>query len=308
MADNSGQQFYKRWDDGFVVRKMTRDDTPLIQGWFADICPTSCDLDVALRAYPLDTTGFYVGELDGEVVASAIRIPVCEGIYYGSYYYVEKKYRSKGFGRRIRDDVAAAHVGKNILCIDAHSDLEEMNRRHGYHTAFNVTLYSGTFRPSGEKRSDAKLVKLVDMPFDALIAYDNRCFVRPNSGYRRALLRAWIDIAGSKTSVAANGTTGDVVGFACRRPASAAGNHLIGPLYADSLSVATDLVQDLCGDVAGQTILISVCEPNKDALALVAELRLDGEQLHMIRMHQNGDPPELSSRVFGLTSIDVCGF
>ena len=100
--------------------------------------------------------------------------------------------------------------------------------------------------------------QLVDMPFDALIAYDNRCFVRPNSGYRRALLRAWIDIAGSKTSVAANGTTGDVVGFACRRPASAAGNHLIGPFYADSLSVASDLVQDLCGDVAGQTILINV--------------------------------------------------
>lgn len=308
MADDSGFEIYKRWDDGFVVRKMTPNDTSVVQEWFAAICPTSCDLEVAVRAYPPDTTGFYVGELDGEMVASAIRIPMCEGIYYGSCYYTDERHRGKGFGRRIRDDVAAANVGKNILCIDAHSNLEEMNRRHGYHTAFNVVLYSGTYRPTGETHSDANLVKVDEVPFDALIAYDNRCFVRPDSTYRRALLWAWLDIAGGKTSVARNRATGDIVGFACRRPASAVGNHLIGPLYADSLSVAWDLVEHLCRDVAGQTIAINVCEPNKDALALVAELKLNDDQLHMIRMHQNGDPPKLSSRVFGLTSIDICGF
>ena len=65
-------------------------------------------------------------------------------------------------------------------------------------------------------------------------------------------------IAGSKTSVALARGNGDIVGFACRRPASAAGNHLIGPLYADSLAVAWDLVEHLCRDVAGQTILLNV--------------------------------------------------
>ena len=160
MAANSGPHIYKRWDDGFVVRKMTQEDTQVVQKWFAAICPTSCDLAVALSAYPPDTTGFYVGELDGELVASVIRIPMCEGIYYGSYYYVDDRFRGKGFGRRIRDDIADVNVGKNIVCIDAHDNLEEMNRRHGYHTAFKVVLHSGTYRATGETRSDANLVNV----------------------------------------------------------------------------------------------------------------------------------------------------
>jgi len=160
MADNSEPHIYKRWDDGFVVRKMKREDTRVVQEWFAAICPTSCDLAVALSAYPPDTRGFFVGEFDGELVASVIRIPVCEGIYYGSYYYVDERFRAKGFGRRIRDDVADVDLDKNIVCIDAHDNLEAMNRRHGYHTAFKVALHSGTYRPTGGTRSDANLVNV----------------------------------------------------------------------------------------------------------------------------------------------------
>ncbi len=40
-------------------------------------------------------------------------------IYYGSYYYVKEEFRSRGFGTRLRDQVARGHVGENILCIDA---------------------------------------------------------------------------------------------------------------------------------------------------------------------------------------------
>jgi len=40
---------------------------------------------------------------------------------------------------------------------------------------------------------------------------------------------------------------------------------------------------------------------------LVRELKLQ-EGINMIRMYRNGDPKALSHRVFGITSIDVCGF
>ncbi len=45
------------------------------------------------------------GEKDGEVVASAIRIPWGSGIYFGSYYYVDERHRGKGYGTRLRDEV-----------------------------------------------------------------------------------------------------------------------------------------------------------------------------------------------------------
>jgi len=52
---------------------------------------------------------------------------------------------------------------------------------------------------------------------------------------------------------------------------------------------------------------VDFSEPNEEAVRLVRELKLQ-ESLHMVRMYRNGDPKPLSRRVFGITSIDVCGF
>ena len=142
MATDKGPTIYKTWDDGFIVRSMTEEDAKIAQQWYSKICPTSCDLQVALKSTLYDG-GFYIGEYKGEVVASAIRVKVAEGIYYGSYYYVEPKYRRKGFGGRLRDDVARLHVGDSILAIDAHDNLLEMNQRHGYTEAFDVSRFAG---------------------------------------------------------------------------------------------------------------------------------------------------------------------
>ncbi len=135
---------YRQWDDGFSVRSMTKADAKIVQKWYCEICPTACDLDVAMDSLPVDIRhGFYVGEYQGRVVASVMRIPVAEGIYYGSYYYVEKEFRRMGFGRRINFEVAAEYVGSNVLAIDAHDNLEEANKRHGFQTAYKVLMYSG---------------------------------------------------------------------------------------------------------------------------------------------------------------------
>ena len=134
---------YRRWEDGYLVRAMCADDAIVAQTWFSGIVPTSCDLQVALASYPPGSRGFYVGELHGQLVASVIRIPVADGIYYGSYYYVIEKHRKKGFGKRLRDEVAAEHVGNKVLCIDAHDDLLEMNKRYGYTESFRVSRFMG---------------------------------------------------------------------------------------------------------------------------------------------------------------------
>lgn len=63
--------------------------------------------------------GFYIGELDGEVIASATRIRCADNIFYGSMYYVDKKYRGKSYGYRLKDQIATTHIGKNILTVDA---------------------------------------------------------------------------------------------------------------------------------------------------------------------------------------------
>jgi len=97
-----------------------------------------------------------------------------------------------------------------------------------------------------------------DAEFEQLMRYDDLCFVRPGSSWRRELMSRWVNIAGGRALIAVN-QRGHVVGYGCRRPSVTADqHHFIGPLYADSYDVALQLVQQLTRDVVGQNVLITV--------------------------------------------------
>ncbi len=58
---------------------MTIDDAKIVQKWFTGIGTIAeHDLSICLHVFPRDEPGFYIGEYEGEVVASAIRIPWSE--------------------------------------------------------------------------------------------------------------------------------------------------------------------------------------------------------------------------------------
>jgi len=94
--------------------------------------------------------------------------------------------------------------------------------------------------------------------FDRLMTYDDKCFVRCGSAWRRKFMSQWLKIPGGRAVMAVS-QQGDVIGYGCRRSSvNKAEHHHIGPLYADSYDVAWDLIHALTDDVAGQTILLTV--------------------------------------------------
>ena len=101
------------------------------------------------------------------------------------------------------------------------------------------------------------MLKVCNIDFKELLQYDDKCFVRPGSKFREEFLRKWLIIPNSSTIVAQN-SSGDIVGYGCRRPAFQAGNHLIGPLYADSYDVAHDIVVGLSQDIPDTNIMFDV--------------------------------------------------
>jgi len=79
----SGSEVYARWDGGFVVRRMTDDDSGRVLAWISALRPVSCELLVLLDVRRLhDVDGFYVGELNGEMVASLVVAPVADDLRY----------------------------------------------------------------------------------------------------------------------------------------------------------------------------------------------------------------------------------
>ena len=142
---NENPLIFKEYEDGYKVRAMTPSDARIVQKWYEGMGKISnYDLDTCLNVFPRGH-GFYIGEYEGEVVASAIRIPWADNVFYGSYYFVDARFRSKGFGTRLRDQVARAYVGDSILCVDAVMGKVAQNneQKFGYKAAFDTGRFHG---------------------------------------------------------------------------------------------------------------------------------------------------------------------
>jgi len=148
-------EVYQRWDDGFVIRRMRRGDEPQVMKWFAKIATMSVDLKVALDMRGDDGDGFYVGELNGEMIASLTEAPVADDLRYVSYVYVVERHRRLGFARRM---ITAAHdIGRRsnwtgIICLDALENKESIYEKFDYKTAFKTTGYKGTVSTDANRK------------------------------------------------------------------------------------------------------------------------------------------------------------
>jgi len=148
---------YQRWDDGFLIRRMRQDEEVQVRNWWSEAGPVPADLEIALdmRGDDAATHGFYVGELNGEMVASLSETRIADDLGYIGHIYVVEQFRKAGFAGRM---ITLAHSvrqadGDGILALDAPIYLESLYNKFGYKTAFEETLYLGTVS-SGENRDD----------------------------------------------------------------------------------------------------------------------------------------------------------
>ena len=92
------------------------------------------------------------------------------------------------------------------------------------------------------------------MHFDDVVRYDSKCFIRPNSPFRKALLQKWFQ-RGGVTRVALNDDN-TVIGFGCRLIDSRGWPHFsIAPLYAESYEIAHDILRSLCMDIGEDGVI-----------------------------------------------------
>ena len=155
INQNKGPVVFKVYDDGYIVRGMTPEDAKIVQEWYSGMGVISpYDLDVVLASFPPGGRGFYIGEYQGVVVSSCVRLPWGGGAFYGSYYYVHEDYRGKhGFGTRLRDEVAYGHVQEagGKLCVDAvtGSVAKKNTLKFHYNEAWVTARYCGEAKDFG---------------------------------------------------------------------------------------------------------------------------------------------------------------
>ena len=186
---------YRRWDDGFVIRRMRRGEEQLVIEWFGEIEPMSSDLQVAMAMRHGDDdddddgSGFYAGELNGEMVASLVQTRIAHDLLYVSCVYVAAPHRRSGFAQRMistAEDLGPQRhwTTAGSVVLDAYDHLRSMYQRFGYIAAFKVTTYHGTVSTNADRdgfRADIKEVEVLGLILQSL------CFIFPFYYYQHSI-------------------------------------------------------------------------------------------------------------------------
>ena len=128
-------------DDGFTMRRMTRAELDTAVEWAAAE-GWNPGLGDATAFWAADPEGFFVGELDGELVASISIVRYADRRSFLGFYIVRPDQRGRGFGWRLwefaRREVADAVNGTGL---DGVIDQVEAYRRSGFVLAHRNVRY-----------------------------------------------------------------------------------------------------------------------------------------------------------------------
>ena len=241
-----------------------------------------------------DATGFLVGLLGDEPIATISAVKYGFSFGFVGFYIVKPPYRNQGFGIAIWHEALDRLQGRTIG-LDGVVAQQPNYQRSGFQLAHRNIRYGGL--GGGSVPQDANLVELSQVPFEQVVAYD-RAFFPDN---RSAFLQRWITQPGG---VGLGVWHNDqLAGYGVMR--SCRSGYKIGPLFADDAATAEALFVGLKAKAASNAPLyLDVPEINSAAISLAQTYGMT-PVFETARMYR-GEPPVFPvDRWFGVTSFEL---
>jgi ribosomal protein S18 acetylase RimI-like enzyme len=256
------------------------------EGWNPGLADANC------FAIP-DAKGFFVGEIDGEPVATVSSVNYDDRFAFLGFYIVRSDFRDRGHGLRIWN-AAIAHAGARVIGLDGVVAQQDNYKKSGFQLAYANVRYGGIVAPPPGPPAD--VVALDTIPFARVEADDAMVFPAPRS----AFLRAWVGTSGHVGRALLR--DGKLVAWGVIRPCRT--GRKIGPLVADDRAAADAIVQVLLASTNGGEIFLDVPAINREAIALAESLGLK-PVFETARMYTGPIAPMRIDRVFGVTSFEL---
>jgi ribosomal protein S18 acetylase RimI-like enzyme len=262
-------------------------DWAAAEGWNPGLHDAHC-------FHAADTSGFLVGMLAGQPVAtiSVVRYGNAHGFL--GLYIVDPAHRGQGLGLQLWQ-AGMTHLSGRTVGLDGVVAQQDNYRRSGFALAWRNARYEGL--GTGTPVSDPQVVPLAALPLAQLTAYDLPLFGAP----RDAFLQAWVDQPGS----IARGLVvdGELKGYGVLRPCRA--GFKIGPLFADTPALAERLFVAMRAHVPkGDRFYLDVPTPQLEAVAL-AQRHAMQPVFETARMYTGVAPTLPLQRVFGITTFEL---
>ena len=259
-----------------------------------------------------DPTGTFVGELNGKPIGCIMLTKYGEEFGYLGVFIVNEEYRGKGYGIKIFNAALASVKPSRNIALAAAPHLVSIYERSGFRehsniVSFDFHLSNGLYFTENGKLNlktanstvDIKCIKEVDE--NALFAYDSCVFGFP----RHAFLSKWFRAQGSHARVAID-EEGAVVGYVVARATFVKEyGYKIGPLFADSESIAEKLLKSLFEELLKQDVPVVRLDGIQQNVTELAE-KLHGKcSDNQVYMAKRGLPDACFDKWFGITSLDI---
>lgn len=273
-----------------IIRKMTKDEVGQAVEW-AEKEGWNPGVHDAEAFYSTDPDGFFAGEINGEIVASVSLVDYPCGFSFAGFLVVRKDLRGQGLGRQMIEHVLVKGRDRNIGADGVPAMIPTYEKK-----GFRMAYWNHRFRGWGGGDPDRDLVKVADLPFDELSAYDRGIFGCP----RDAFLRAFLFQEG--TTALAHVKDGAIAGYGAIRPCRV--GHKIGPLFAEDRRTAEKVLRGLISTIPGEQYFLDVPAPNQDGMILANDLRAT-EVFATARIYTKAPPTIPLNKVFGVTSFEL---
>ena len=261
-------------------------DWAAAEGWNPGVSDAAC------FAIP-DAEGFFVGEIDGEPVATISCVNYDDRFAFLGFYIVRADLRGSGHGLRIWN-AAIAHAGKRVIGLDGVVAQQDNYRKSGFRLAYANIRYGGIV--AAPVKPPVDVVALDTIPLALVEADDATVF----PARRSAFLSAWINTSGHVGRALIR--DGKLAAWGVIRPCRS--GYKFGPLVADDRAAAEAIVQALLPSADGGEVFLDVPAVNPAAVALAEALGLK-PVFETARMYTGPIAPPRIKRIFGVTSFEL---
>lgn len=249
-------------------------------------------LDDAAMFQAADPEGFIGAFVDDEMVAAISAVAYGQDFGFIGLYICRPDMRGKGYGKAVWTAGMARLAGRTIG-LDGVEEQQANYRSKGFTPVYETIRYSG--RPAALPVRAERPRMVAARPVPDIIGYDALCFPAP----RRSFLQRWLQPPhGSLAAITSEGTTGYAVARSCRS------GFKVGPLFADDVQTALDLLGGLASACDGGEFNIDVPATQVDFIAAL-EAAGFAPTFSTTRMYK-GPPPKLdAASVFGVTTLEL---
>ena len=276
----------------YQIRTMSRQEVQLAVDWAAAEGWNPGLQDAALF-YAADPQGFLAGFLGDRLIATISAVRYRQDFGFIGFYIVTPEFRGHGYGWQLWQTAMQGLAGRNVG-LDGVVAQQDNYKKSGFLLAYNNVRYQA--QVPARTAISANIADLSALPFDTVLAYDSRCFFAP----RPEFLRPWLtQPAGRALGYV---TDGNLQGYGVIRQCRS--GCKIGPLFADNLEIADQLLTALAGYAKGQSLFLDVPEPNPAAVALAGRHRMQ-PVFQTARMYTGPAPALDLTKVFGVTSFEL---